>query len=345
MVGASQITIFFRLQILITMKPDQDRVRTLLTETVALLCKNGLHYRSELRIQGLLGITVDGEDVFIVPLDERLTGENITCCSSSTQANQSTLSKTQSQKSVENNAVTESDTSSILTSSCGSGRHHRQRRKQSSPKRDLRVFECVDDEVESEDLDTPPYETIKLEAPPSNEDLSCCGGNTDVQNCLDFPPVKLEPMDDYTNPVAEPEPGEIRTVKRETLLSDSSDEDDCVLVGSSNLERSITSFPLPTISELNTLQLQIQAEEMAANWLNGIVASSCGGSSSGSAATSTVCYSNDQATASLLTSAYQNSVSCHPDSAIALPSWFDSKSVNSQVTALPTTNRSIREVC
>ena len=54
------------------MKPDQDRVRMLLTDTITLLCKNGLHFQKEMRIQGLLGITLDNDDVFLVHINESL---------------------------------------------------------------------------------------------------------------------------------------------------------------------------------------------------------------------------------------------------------------------------------
>ena len=42
----------------------------LLTETITLLCQRGLTFRQELHVQGLLGITVDG-NVFLVPIDQR----------------------------------------------------------------------------------------------------------------------------------------------------------------------------------------------------------------------------------------------------------------------------------
>ena len=54
------------------MRPDQERVRHLLTDTVTLLCKNGLQYQTELRVQGVLGITLDNDDVFIVHINEKL---------------------------------------------------------------------------------------------------------------------------------------------------------------------------------------------------------------------------------------------------------------------------------
>lgn len=52
------------------MKPEQERLRVLLVDTIALLCKSGLGFKNELKIQGLLGITIDGNDIFIVHLDE-----------------------------------------------------------------------------------------------------------------------------------------------------------------------------------------------------------------------------------------------------------------------------------
>jgi hypothetical protein len=55
----------------VKMKPDFERVTKLLTDTVTLLCKNGLTYNQDLHIQGLLGITVDSTEVFLVSLNER----------------------------------------------------------------------------------------------------------------------------------------------------------------------------------------------------------------------------------------------------------------------------------
>jgi hypothetical protein len=51
---------------------DQQRVKSLLTETVTLLCKNGLHFQSEFSIEGLIGITLDHQDVFLVSIKETI---------------------------------------------------------------------------------------------------------------------------------------------------------------------------------------------------------------------------------------------------------------------------------
>lgn len=51
---------------------DQKQVKALLTETITLLCKNGLHFRSEFSIDGLIGITLDQDNVFLVSIKETI---------------------------------------------------------------------------------------------------------------------------------------------------------------------------------------------------------------------------------------------------------------------------------
>ena len=54
------------------MKPDFERIERLLREAVTMLCKNSLPYKRELSVQGLLGITLDKEDIFLVNIKEIL---------------------------------------------------------------------------------------------------------------------------------------------------------------------------------------------------------------------------------------------------------------------------------
>ena len=49
---------------------EQDRLNQLLIDTVSLLCKNGLTFRHYMKIEGVIGITVD-DNVFIVHINER----------------------------------------------------------------------------------------------------------------------------------------------------------------------------------------------------------------------------------------------------------------------------------
>lgn len=54
------------------MKSEQENVRTLLLSTIAQLCQNGLIYKKDLRVQGLLAITIDGSDILVVQLNENI---------------------------------------------------------------------------------------------------------------------------------------------------------------------------------------------------------------------------------------------------------------------------------
>ena len=52
---------------------EHQRLKILLTEAVTLLCKTGLSYKSEFSVEGLLGITVDHSDVFLVGVKETIS--------------------------------------------------------------------------------------------------------------------------------------------------------------------------------------------------------------------------------------------------------------------------------
>ena len=57
------------------LKADRERVKALLTETITLLCKNGLNYQSEFAIEALIGITLDRDDVFLVSIKETICSD------------------------------------------------------------------------------------------------------------------------------------------------------------------------------------------------------------------------------------------------------------------------------
>ena len=61
---------FSDLSVCHNMKPEQERVRNLLTDTVTLLCKNGLQFQDELKVEGVIGITLDNNEVFVVHINE-----------------------------------------------------------------------------------------------------------------------------------------------------------------------------------------------------------------------------------------------------------------------------------
>lgn len=51
---------------------EQLKVKALLAETVTLLCRDGLRFKSEVRIEGLIGITIDHEQVVLVNINEAI---------------------------------------------------------------------------------------------------------------------------------------------------------------------------------------------------------------------------------------------------------------------------------
>jgi len=64
------------------MKPEQERIRSLLVDTISLLCRNGLNFENELRVQAVVGVTVDKDACFLVHINkcfERKTGDEEKC--------------------------------------------------------------------------------------------------------------------------------------------------------------------------------------------------------------------------------------------------------------------------
>jgi len=55
---------------MVKLKADQERVRALLTDTVVLLCRNGLTFKRNLTLQGLIAVTTDDSDVFVVQIND-----------------------------------------------------------------------------------------------------------------------------------------------------------------------------------------------------------------------------------------------------------------------------------
>jgi len=66
-----------------TLKPDQDRIKSLLSETITLLCRNGLNFKAELTVEALIGITLDHSDVFLVSIKE--TVQSVQAATSSSE--------------------------------------------------------------------------------------------------------------------------------------------------------------------------------------------------------------------------------------------------------------------
>jgi len=51
------------------MREEREKLKTLLQDTVTMLCRNSLLYAQSLRIEGVIGITVDNNDAFVVHIN------------------------------------------------------------------------------------------------------------------------------------------------------------------------------------------------------------------------------------------------------------------------------------
>lgn len=54
-------------------KLEQEKIRTLLTDTITLLLKNGLAFQDHFSVEALIGVTLDSNNVFLVSINETVT--------------------------------------------------------------------------------------------------------------------------------------------------------------------------------------------------------------------------------------------------------------------------------
>jgi len=54
------------------LKPDQQRVKDLLSDTITLLCKNSLFFKTEFTVEALIGITLDKSEVLLMNINETI---------------------------------------------------------------------------------------------------------------------------------------------------------------------------------------------------------------------------------------------------------------------------------
>ena len=88
------------------MKEDQARLKALLTEAVRVILKNGLRFNQEISVEGLLGITLDNTDVFLININEIIKNELTHAVSSVNQYNNSNNLQTYLPKLLERSSMT-----------------------------------------------------------------------------------------------------------------------------------------------------------------------------------------------------------------------------------------------
>ena len=53
-----------------TGRADREKIRQILTDTIISLCKNGISFNTELRVEALIGLTLDSSEVFLINIKE-----------------------------------------------------------------------------------------------------------------------------------------------------------------------------------------------------------------------------------------------------------------------------------
>lgn len=85
------------------LKPDQEKVKVLLIDTISLLCRSGLSFNRNIMIQGVIGITVDRSEVFLVHINQELSpSDEIESVDVSSNCNIGKIDGAQPQKPYEN---------------------------------------------------------------------------------------------------------------------------------------------------------------------------------------------------------------------------------------------------
>ena len=58
-------------------KQEQDRMRVMLCEAINVLCKASLTYRCEFSVEGLIGVTIDNEEIFLININETIKNPDV----------------------------------------------------------------------------------------------------------------------------------------------------------------------------------------------------------------------------------------------------------------------------
>jgi len=74
------------------MREEQERLKKLLHDTVSMLCRNSVAYERCVRIEGVIGITVDDNDVFLIHLNNTF-GESRAAAPHNTEYSQNVKSE------------------------------------------------------------------------------------------------------------------------------------------------------------------------------------------------------------------------------------------------------------
>ena len=57
------------------LKRAESQLQILLADTIWAMCKNTLAFNGGIRVEGLIGVTIDEEEIFLIPVNQKISKE------------------------------------------------------------------------------------------------------------------------------------------------------------------------------------------------------------------------------------------------------------------------------
>lgn len=118
------------------LKKAENQVKILLAETILAMCRNTLNNHAEVNVEGLLGITLDNDEIFLVSINQTISNPDVPSKSSKKQsveenvggsdANESTSRRKRAKSKTNDDSSSESDEE---TNKEGKAKKRRRKRK------------------------------------------------------------------------------------------------------------------------------------------------------------------------------------------------------------------------
>ncbi len=136
-------------------------VKTMLSDTILALCRNTLPYEGEFCVEGLIGITLDSKEIFLVHLNETIQKEGF-IADKAKDVEKSTKRRNESEESDEGSSQYDSDNSqNESTRKKRKRKRHRKKEKIES----LEKLEQSEEERDSVNDNVQSYENVDQETP------------------------------------------------------------------------------------------------------------------------------------------------------------------------------------
>lgn len=111
------------------LKKAENQVKMLLGETILALCRNTLNYHAEICVEGLIGITLDSEEIFLVNINQTIKNPDVTGKRVKEEGHKRSHSQTVDNSDSSSSDSSSEDSSDNHTSSASKRKKKRSRKK------------------------------------------------------------------------------------------------------------------------------------------------------------------------------------------------------------------------